>query len=495
MASLSEGVQATPPNTPQTTQSTGFFGHPRSLANLFSVELWERFSFYGMQVIMLYYLYWEAERGGLALLSETSAAGVMGAYGGMVYLMAVVGGILGDRVLGPERTLFYSAIAIMAGHIALAILPGAAGVIAGLVLVAIGSGGLKTNASVLVGSLYDKTDPRRDGGFTIFYIGVNIGALFGPMLTGILRENYGFHIAFGMAAVGMAVGLIQYALTRKNLPASVHQLSQPLNAREKKVYGIGTVVILAVILLLVFTGIINPLNLATWVMSIIAICAAILFYTLLTSKLTTAEEHSRVVSFIPMFIGNVAFWALFQQQFTVLAIYSESRINWNIFGLQLTPEFMNSINPVFIIIFGAIFTAMWTKMGDKQPATPVKFAIALILIGIAFLIFLTQAGNTNVNFMWIVLILFICTMGELSISPVGTSLATKLAPENHRVAMVALYFTSVALGTVLAGWLARFYSLETEVPYFTTLGIITIAIGLALWAMNKWIVKRMAGIR
>lgn len=487
---------ATPPKPADTsTNDRGFFGHPRMLANLFSVELWERFSFYGMQVIMLYYLYWEADRGGLGLLNEASAAGVMGAYGGMVYLMAVVGGFLGDRVLGPERTLYYSAWAIMAGHIALAILPGAAGVIAGLVLVAIGSGGLKTNASVLVGSLYSKTDPRRDGGFTIFYIGVNIGALLGPMLTGILRENYGFHIGFGLAALGMAAGLIQYSLTRKNLPASVHQLSQPLTANEKRNYSLAAVAIVAVILILVFTGLINPANLATWVMCTVAVCAALLFYTLLTSKLTTAKEHSRVVSFIPMFIGNVAFWALFQQQFTVLAVYSESRINWNILGLQLTPEFMNSINPVFIIIFGAIFTAMWTKLGDRQPTTPVKFAIALILIGIAFLIFLTQAGNTNVNFMWIVLILFICTMGELSISPVGSSLATKLAPEKHRVAMVALYFTSISLGTVLAGWLGRFYSLETEVAYFTTLGVVTIGIGAALWALNGWIVKKMAGIR
>lgn len=495
MASLSDTAHDTTPGPPAPSDGKTFFGHPRMLANLFSVEMWERFSFYGMQVIMLYYLYWEVERGGLAILSETSAAGVMGAYGGMVYLMAIVGGFLGDRVLGPERTLFYSAILIMSGHLALALLPGATGVVAGLVLVAVGSGGLKTNASVLVGSLYDAKDPRRDGGFTIFYIGINLGALFGPALTGYLRENYGFHIAFGLAAAGMAVGLIQYALTRKNLPESVHHISDPLNPSEKRIYSGVAVAIIAVIVLLVSTGIVTPLNLDTWVMSVIAVCAVLLFYTLLTSKLTTAEEHSRVVSFIPMFIGNVAFWALFQQQFTVLAIYSESRINWNIMGLQLTPEFMNSINPVFIIIFGAVFTAMWTKMGERQPTTPVKFSLALILTGVAFLLFIPQAGNTNVNFMWIVLILFICTLGELAISPVGISLATKLAPHNHRVAMMALYFTSSALGTVLAGWLGRFYSMETEVAYFTSLGVITIALGVALWLMNKWITQRMLGIR
>lgn len=494
MSSLSETAHATPP-APHTAGAKTFFGHPRMLANLFSVEMWERFSFYGMQVIMLYYLYWEVERGGLALLSDTSASGVMGAYGGMVYLMTIVGSLFGDRILGPERTLFSSAVLIMAGHLALALLPGATGVIAGLILVAVGSGGLKANASVLVGSLYDAKDPRRDGGFTIFYIGINLGALFGPALTGFTRETYGFHLAFGLAAAGMAIGLIQYALTRKNLPESVHKISAPLSPSEKKTYSVAAVVIIAAILALVFTGRITPTNLDTWVMSIIAVCAAALFYSLLTSKLTTAEEHSRVISFIPMFFGNVAFWALFQQQFTVLAVYSEQRINWNIMGLQLTPEFMNSINPVFIIIFGAVFTAMWTKLGDRQPTTPVKFSIALILIGIAFLIFITQVGNTNVNFLWIVLILFICTMSELSISPVGISLATKLAPQRHRVAMMALYFTSSALGTVLSGWLGRFYSVKTEGLYFTVLGIITITLGITLWLMNTWIVRKMAGIR
>lgn len=293
----------------------------------------------------------------------------------------------------------------------------------------------------------------------------------------------------------MAIGLIQYALTRKNLPESVHQISSPLSASEKKTYSVAAVVVIAAILVLVFTGLVTPTNLDTWAMSIIAVCAVALFYSLLTSKLTTAEEHSRVVSFIPTFFGNVAFWALFQQQFTVLAIYSEQRINWNVMGLQLTPEFMNSINPVFIIIFGAVFTAMWTKMGDRQPTTPIKFSLALILIGVAFLIFLTQVGNTSVNFMWITLILFICTLGELAISPVGISLATKLAPQNHRVAMMALYFTSSALGTVLAGWLGRFYSAETEGTYFASLGIITIILGMILWIMNKWIVQKMSGIR
>lgn len=472
-----------------------FFGHPRMLANLFSVEMWERFSYYGMQGIMIFYLYYTVTEGGSGLVNETTAAGIMGAYGGTVYLLAILGGFIGDRVLGPERTLFYSCILIMAGHISLALLPGAAGVIAGLLLVAIGSGGLKTNASALLGTLYAKDDPRRDGGFTIFYMGVNIGSLLGPLLTTFGWGLWGFHAGFLLAAIGMAIGLTQYALTRKNLPESAHELSAPLTSSEKKKYSLLGVAVLVVILLLVFTGIITPSNLASWVMGFIAIGAVSLFTVILRDKQITSVEHSRVVSFIPMWIGNAVFWALYQQQFTVMALYSDTRLNWNILGMELKPSLVNSINPIFIIIFAPLFTIMWDRLGKRQPTTVVKFALGIIGVGIAFLIFLTQAGNMSVNVGWIVLILFVCTIAELAISPVGTSLSTKLAPARHRVNMVALYFTSVALGTVLAGWLAKFYSVETEVPYFTTLGIGTIMVGLLLWAMNKWITHKMSGVR
>lgn len=472
-----------------------FFGHPRMLANLFSVEMWERFSYYGMQGIMIFYLYYAVNEGGSGLVNETTAAGIMGAYGGTVYLLAILGGFIGDRVLGPERTLFYSCVLIMAGHISLALLPGAAGVIAGLLLVAIGSGGLKTNASALLGTLYAKDGPRRDGGFTIFYMGVNIGSLLGPLLTTFGWGLWGFHAGFLLAAIGMAIGLTQYALTRKNLPESAHELSAPLTSSEKKKYSLLGVAILLVILLLVFTGIITPSNLASWVMGFIAIGAVSLFTVILRDKQITSVEHSRVVSFIPMWIGNAVFWALYQQQFTVMALYSDTRLNWNILGMELKPSLVNSINPIFIIIFAPLFTIMWDRLGKRQPTTVVKFALGIIGVGIAFLIFLTQAGNMSVNVGWIVLILFVCTIAELAISPVGTSLSTKLAPARHRVNMVALYFTSVALGTVLAGWLAKFYSVETEVPYFTTLGIGTIVVGLLLWGMNKWITQKMAGVR
>lgn len=494
MASVSESAQATPPNAQHNSEGKTFFGHPRMLANLFSVEMWERFSYYGMQGIMIYYLYYSVTESGLGI-DQTAATGIIGAYGGMVYLLAIVGGFVGDRILGPERTLFYSALLIMAGHIGLAVIPGVAGVVVGLILVALGSGGLKTNASALVGSLYSRTDERRDAGFTIFYMGVNIGSLFGPILTGWGWNHWGFHAGFLMAAIGMAIGLTQYALTRKNLPASAHELSSPLSSSEKKKYSLLAVAILAIVVILVLTGLITPTNLASWVMAFIFIGAIALFTLMLRDKQITPEEHSRVVSFIPMWIGNAVFWALYQQQFTVMAVYSDTRLNWHILGMELTPNLVNSINPIFIIIFAPLISIMWTRLGSRQPGSVSKFSLGIIGVGIAFLIFLTQAGNMSVNVGWIVLILFVCTLAELSISPVGSSLSTKLAPARHRVNMVALYFTSVALGTVLAGWLGKFYSLETEVPYFLWLGIGTIIVGSILWSLNKWITRKMAGVR
>ncbi|MDO4883401.1 MAG: oligopeptide:H+ symporter [Rothia sp. (in: high G+C Gram-positive bacteria)] len=471
-----------------------FFGHPGMLANLFTVEMWERFSFYGMQVLMLYYLYYAVADGGLGL-DKAGATGVIGAYGAVVYLMAILGGIFGDRILGPERALFYSAIGIMAGHLALAFVPGVPGVVAGLLLVAIGSGGLKSNASVLVGSLYSKEDPKRDAGFTIFYIGVNIGALLGPALTGWGWGWLGFHFGFGIAALGMAAGLIQYALTRKHLPESVHEVALPFTAHQRRIFIGILAAFAALVVAMVVLGIMTPNNLKNWVMGAIALGAVGLFTQLLTAKNVTGDERSRVWAFIPLWIANAVFWGLYQQQFTVMAVYSDERLNWNILGFQFPPTMMNSINPTFIIILGVGFAAMWTKLGEKQPFTTTKFSIALVVIGFAFWIFLAQAGVQSVNVMWIVLILFVCTLAELTISPVGTSLTTKLAPEAYKVNMMALYWTSVAMGTVLSGWLAQFYSFETEVPYFSWMGVTAIVTGIMLFLCRKPVQKLMRGVK
>ncbi len=471
-----------------------FFGQPGMLANLFSVEMWERFSFYGMQALVLYYMYYAVSDGGLGL-DEGVAAGIVGAYGGTVYLCSILGGWVADRLLGSERTMLTSAVLIMFGHIALALIPGVAGLTVGLLCIAVGSGGLKTTCVNLVGTLYEREDPRRDAGFSIYYMGVNIGALFGPLLTSFAWGTWGFHAGFGIAAIFMALGLVQYLLTRKGLPDTVHTVANPLpRSQYGKWIGIALAFI-AVVVVLLITGILNPGNLSDAVILVVVVAAVVLFATMLRDKGLSADEHSRVVAFIPLFIATAAFFALFQQQFTVLAIYADTRLQLSIFGIDFKPSATQSINPVFIILMGMVFAAVWTKLGTRQPSTPVKFGIALLLIGVAFLLFITQAHTESVFVGWIVLVLFFATLGELFLSPVGLSLATKLAPRRYPVQMVALYNLSIALGTALSGSLAEFYSRENEVGYFGTMGAITIVLGVVMLLVAKPILKLMRGIR
>ncbi|MBM7832183.1 POT family proton-dependent oligopeptide transporter [Agromyces cerinus] len=474
----------------------GFFGQPRSLANIFGVEMWERFSFYGMQGILLIYLYYSVAEGGLGM-EETAAAGIVGAYGGGVYLSTILGAWLADRVLGSERVLFYSAIVIMAGHIALALLPGFFGVGVGLVLVAFGSGGLKANATSVVGTLYSEHDPRRDAGFSIFYLGINLGAFFGPILTGLLASTLGFHWGFALAAVGMAIGLTQYSFGRKRLPAEASVVPNPLpRDRLGLVIGVAVAAVVAVVVLVV-TGLITATNLVTWVIASVIVAAVSYFAVILSSKRITTVERSRVFGFIPLFVASVAFWSLYQQQFTVLTIYSDKQLNRDLFGWEMPVSWVQSINPIFIIILSGVFAAIWTKLGDRQPSTPIKFALGTAIMGVAFLLFIPFAGGApnSTPLLAIIGILFIFTVAELLLSPVGLSVTTKLAPKVFHTQMVALFFLSVSLGTAISGQLATFYSADTEVVYFGVLGAIAIVLGIALAVGSRGVLKLMAGVR
>ncbi|MFC5273367.1 peptide MFS transporter [Brachybacterium sacelli] len=474
-------------------------GQPGPLANLFSVELWERFSFYGMQGILALYMYFETTRGGLGI-DPTVAAGIVGAYGGSVYIFSILGALVSDRLLGPERTLLGSAVMIMLGHIALALLPGVPGLVAGLLLVGIGSGGLKATSATLVGALYDVKDSRRDAGFSIYYMGVNIGGLFGPLLTGLTQQTWGFHVGFGLAALGMAIGVTQYVLTRKKLPAAVHEVPDPLPRAMYPIWGGIALAAILLVIILVLTGIIHAGNLAAIMVTLSVIGAIVIFAMLLISKKVSSDERSRVVAFIPLFLGTAAFFALFQQQFTVITLYSDTRLDR---ALQLPflgewempIPWVQSFNPFFIIVLAPLFAALWTKLGSRQPTTPKKFSLGIILMGSAFLLFLPMVPVAAVPVLWVAMIMVVATLGELSLSPVGLSLTTKLAPSAFPVLMMALYYLSVALGTSLSGALAGFYSAETEGAYFGALGAVTIVIGLLMLAISKPVEKGMRGVR
>jgi POT family proton-dependent oligopeptide transporter len=471
------------------------FGHPIGLTNLFGVELWERFSFYGMLTILGYYLYYSVTDGGLGL-PQATATGIVGAYGGLVYLSTVLGGWVADRLLGMERTVFYGGVVVMAGHIALAVLPGLTGVAIGLVLVALGSGALKANASSLLGTLYAKGDPRCDGGFTLFYLGINLGAFIGPLITGLLQTHLGFHYGFGAAAIGMALGLAQYVTFRRNLGEHGRHVPNPL-PRSGIGRIIGAVVAVAAVILVCFaTGLVTLSNLSQVTTGVIVVASIAYFVVMLTSSKVEAVERTRVRAFIPLFIANAVFWSLFQQIFTVLAVYSDERMNWSIFGWTAPSNWIGSIEPIWIIVLSPVFAIIWTRLGGRAPTTPRKFAYGVIGMGLAFLLFLPMAGSTGraVPALWVVGIMAVFAISELLLSPIGLSVTTKLAPEAFRAQMMALYFFSVGLGTSMSGVLAHYYDAAHEFAYFGIIGAVAVVAGLVVFAIAPWISRLMEGV-
>ncbi|GAA4657378.1 oligopeptide:H+ symporter [Kineococcus glutinatus] len=475
---------------------TGFLGQPRVLASLFGVEMWERFSFYGMQGILLIYLYHSADRGGLGI-SQDTATSIVGAYGGLVYLSTVLGAWVADRLLGPERVLFASGVVVLCGHLALALLPGLSGVGVGLVLIALGSGGVKATATALVGTLYAAGDERRDAGFSLFYLGINVGALVGPLLTGLLRDTAGFHYGFGLAAVGMAAGLAQYAAGRRRLPEEAGRVPDPLPAAHRTraaVLGAAAVALLAALGLL---GVVTADRLDEIVIGFSVVAAVACFALVLGSRHVDGAERRRVLAFVPLFLASVMFWALFQQQFTVVTVYADQRLDRDLFGWEMPVAWVQSINPVFIIALAPVFAALWTALGSRQPSTPVKFAVGTALMGVAFLLFLPMSGGGpgSAPLLGLAGVLLVFTCAELWLSPVGLSVTTKLAPQAFRTQMVALFFLSVALGSALAGTLAGYYSPDTERAYFGLLGGTAIGLGVLLLLLSPLVRRLMGGVR
>lgn len=472
-----------------------WFGHPVGLVNLFGVELWERFSFYGMLTILGYYLYYSVTEGGLGL-PKTTATGIVGAYGGFVYLSTVLGGWIADRVLGMERTVLYGGVVVMCGHISLAILPGMTGVAVGLVLIALGAGALKANASSLLGTLYDEGDPRRDGGFTLFYLGINLGAFAGPLITGLLQTSMGFHYGFGAAAIGMALGLTQYVIFRRNLGSHGRKVAHPLSRDAFRRAAAVAAAVLAVIGAGFATGVVKLSNLSQVTTGLIVLASVAYFIAMLTSSRVSAPERTRVRAFIPLFIANAVFWSLFQQIFTVLAVYSDERINWSIFGWTAPSSWIGSIEPVWIILLSPLFAVMWTKLGRRAPTTPRKFAYGVIGVGLAFLMFLSTAGTSGraVPVLLVVVIMGVFAVAELLLSPIGLSVTTQLAPNAFRAQMMALYFFSVGLGTAMSGVLSRYYDAAHEAAYFGIIGAVAVAVGLVVWVLAPRISALMEGV-
>ena len=458
-----------------------FFGHPRALGTLFHIELWERFSFYGMQSILLIYLYYSLTSGGLGI-DQGLAGGIAGVYGGSVYLATILGGWLADRVLGPERTLFYSGVVVMLGHVVLALVPAVAGLIVGLVFIALGSGGVKSSASTMLGSLYEEENLRslRDAGFSLFYLAVNIGALFGPLLTGLAQVHASFHAGFGLAAIGMAVGLWRYGRGRSALQ---HQPPpNPLTPAHRNRAILTGVLLLTVLALVVGTGLVNDGNFSDVMLGINGVAVLSYFGWMLFGPAFSNTEKRHVWAWVPLFLACCVFWMLWGQIFTALVVYFDEEVPRVLYGFEVPVAWGASLQSVWVLLLSGSMATLWTWLGRRQPHTPMKFALSLFVMALGYYCFVPYTRSGEPMSIWVfALALMILTVAELLISPIALSFATKIAPASFRTQAVAVHFLSISLGFTAGGALFNaWYSKEGMADFYQILSTGSLLTGLAL---------------
>lgn len=482
------------PNNHTVSSEKKFFGHPFQLSTLFHIELWERFSFYGMQGLLMIYLYYQVANGGLGI-DQSIAGGVVGAYGGSVYLSCILGAWIADRLWGAEKTLFISGIVVMLGHIALALIPGLVGLFMGLVLISLGSGGVKSTASSIVGSLYETEEYQalRDAGFAIFYTSINIGAFLGSLLTGLLQEKIGFHYGFGLAALGMAFGLWLYSRGRKNLPKT--PAPNPLQMGEGKKAIIIGFTLLGILIISIVSGLLNLSNFSSVLLYVVIIATISYFFRLLSSSHVTSNNKRYIIAYIPLFMTICVFWSLWFQFYTSVTVYFDETIHRQIGSFTIPVPWKDSLQGLFVILFSGITATMWTKMGKRQPKTPVKFSLALIIVGVSYLSFIPFITSGKAMTLTIfALVVLAITISELFLSPISLSFSTKIAPSRFKTQMVALNFLALSLGFTLGGLLFKQYQPDTAAQFYWMLCLIGVVTGCLLLILTPILNRLLQGI-
>ena len=489
--------------TTPSREDRGLFGHPRGLPWMLNVEMWERFSYYGMRAILLYFITDTMAHGGLGL-SDTSGQVVIALYGMAVYLLAIPGGIFADRVIGPWLSTLYGGVVIMAGHICLSI-PVVATSWLGIILVAVGTGFIKPNLSTIVGGLYDDDDPRRDAGFQLFYMSVNVGSLASPLVTGWLRERYGYHAGFSSAAVGMGVALIAFVYGRHKLSAFAFTVPNPIRPEERTRFVLVSVLTVAgtaalVAVLSTLTG--SLLDAISTTMLIIPAGAALGYFALMfRSPKVTARERSHLRAYIPLWIGAVLFFMISEQAAGKMATFAKDYTDGHIplIGWVLTPETYQSINPATIVILAPFIGWLFTRRAGRFPSTIMKFAISVLTIGTsAFILgygFQTWTGGAKLSPWWFLAVVFIIqTVAELFLSPVGLSTTSALAPKNFASQTMSLWLLTTATGQGLAGFIISRTENVANSTYYYGLGVVTVAVAIILFVVAPWTERKMADV-
>ncbi len=484
--------------------------HPRGLYTLFFTEMWERFSYYGMRALLVLFMV-DATRGGLGFDDKTATA-IYGLYTAAVYLVALPGGWIADRLIGAQKAVWFGGIIIASGHFVLAI-PTMQAFFLGLVLVVLGTGLLKPNISAIVADLYPEGGARRDAGFTIFYMGINVGAATGPLICSTLGEQLNWHYGFAAAGVGMVLGLIQFRLTAKHLHGAglspiAHDKGGTISPEAHRKHWLAVWVGVAAIAAVVIAGLtgkiaFDPIALARSSTALILGLAALYFgYMFFFAGLDT-DEKKRTFVILILFFAAAVFWSGFEQAGSTLNLFAERYTDRVVGGFTIPAGWFQSLNAVFIIVFAPVFAAFWVNLARRNldPSIPLKFGLGLIILasGFAVMIFaahlVTDGGKAGP--MWLVMTYLLHTYGELCLSPVGLSSVTKLAPKRFVGQMMGIWFLAASLGNLIAGLLAGRFSADNveQMPdLYLQIVLTTAGAGLLLLMFARPIRRLMGNV-
>ncbi|MGO1972739.1 MAG: peptide MFS transporter [Propionibacteriaceae bacterium] len=476
----------------------GFFGHPRGLATLFGTEMWERFSYYGMKAILLFYMYGRLDEGGLGI-EATTAAALVAAYGASIYLSAIAGGWVADRVLGARKSVLVGGVLIMVGHICLALPAGRPALYASMVFIVLGTGLLKPNISNAVGDLYPEQDRRRDAGYSIFYMGTSVGAVIAPYAIGTLGQQVNYHAGFSLAAVGMAIGLVQYVRGWRHLgdvgARPTHPLRKdPHDRRTLIVIGVVAGVVGLLLVVLGLLGWVTPTRIVALI-SVVSVGVPIAYFVMMfRSRLVSRGERSGLLAYIPLFIAAAFFWLIQEQGASVLAQYADQRTRLDQWGFAIPSSWFQSVGSAVLIILTPFFAMMWTRLGDRL-STPRKFTIGLGFAGVSFLWLVipatTGSGDGLSSPLWLVGSFALVTIGEMFLSPIGLSATNRLAPKAFRNQTMGLWLAASAFGQGVSAQVVQFYTPETEASYFLGIGIAALILVLGLIMITPFVKRNI----
>jgi len=487
-------------------QDTRFFGHPVGLSTLFFTELWERFGYYGMRALLILFMVAPASTGGLGM-DVMTAGSIYGLYTASVYMVSLPGGWLADCFLGQRKAVLYGGILIALGYLLLAA-PDVRIFYAGLCVVVCGTGLLKPNISTIVGQLYSPADPRRDAGFSIFYMGINLGATIAPLICGYVGQRINWHLGFALSGLGMTFGVIQYWLGRRHLAdAGLHPVpaaNLAAAASQRRLLRnalLGVVAIGCALAFVHLTGLLplTPVLLVNAAGVVLLAIVVALFAWMLLGGDWTPVERKRLGAILVLFVAASIFWAAYEQAGSSLSLFAERSSNNVVLHFNFPASWYQSLNSLFIVALAPLIAWLWIRLGNRQPSSPAKFALGLLFVGLGFVVLvfgaLLSAHGARVSPLFLVLTYLLHTIGELCLSPVGLSAITKLAPARVGSFMMGVWFISISIGDYLGARLTSFYGALPVPVLFGIAASTSILAGIALFLIVRPVTRLMGGVR